>query len=53
MPVIQATGEVEITRKAIRGHPRQKVSKTCISTNKLAVVVQDYNTSYAGGIAEV
>jgi hypothetical protein len=37
--VIPATPKVEIERIVVQGQPRQKASKTPISTNKLSVVV--------------
>jgi hypothetical protein len=45
--VIPASWKVEIRRISVQGQPRQKVSKTPISTNKLGVVVCVYDPSCA------
>jgi hypothetical protein len=50
MAVIPTSWKMEIEKIAVRGQPRQKVSKTPISTSKLGVVRQNSNSSYEGGI---
>jgi hypothetical protein len=51
MPVISATWEDEIWRTMIQGQLGQKVSETPPnSTNKLSMVVHNYDLRYAGGV---
>jgi hypothetical protein len=50
MPVIPATWEAEMGRITAGSQPRQNVSETPISTNKLGMVVYSCNPSYARGI---
>jgi hypothetical protein len=47
--IIPATWKVKIRRITVRGQPRQKVSETPISTNKLCMVVHTCDPSYLGG----
>jgi hypothetical protein len=50
MPVIQATGELDIGRIKVQGQPGQKVKQDPISTNKLRMVEYACHTSCAGSI---
>jgi hypothetical protein len=50
MSVIPANWDAEIRRIMVQAQPRQIVSKTLISSNKLSVVVSSYNLSHSGGL---
>jgi hypothetical protein len=41
---------VEIRRITVRSQPREEISETAISTNKLVVLVHACNPSYPWGI---
>jgi hypothetical protein len=50
MPVILAYWKAEIRKIEFQSQPRQKISKTPTSANKLRVVAYVCNPSYLGGI---
>jgi hypothetical protein len=49
MPMILPTWEAKLGRIVVQNQPRQKLSKTPISINKLYMVAHTYGPSYVGG----